>query len=77
MVMLPFFKTDKEVKIFLELLDISKVEPALLIETTSAINNLDDILKLHPFKYVHIGLNDIHIERNTSFLCLNLLLTDY
>ena len=68
MVMLPFFKTDKEVKIFLELLDISKVEPALLIETTSAINNLDDILKLHPFKYVHIGLNDIHIERNTSFM---------
>ena len=53
---------------FIQLLDTSKAEPALLIETTSALNNLDDILKLHPFKYVHIGLNDIHIERNTSFM---------
>ena len=69
MVMLPFFKNATEVKIFLELLDTSKVEPALLIETTSAINNLNDILKLYPFKYVHIGLNDIHIERNSCFMC--------
>ena len=68
MVMLPFFKTAKEVKIFLELLDTSKVEPALLVETTGAINNLNDILKLYQFKYVHIGLNDIHIERNTCFM---------
>ena len=68
MVMLPFFKNATEVKIFLELLDTSKVEPALLIETTSAINNLNDILKLYPFKYVHIGLNDIHIERNSCFM---------
>lgn len=68
MVMLPFFKTVKEVKIFLELIDTSKVEPTLLIETTSALKNLNDILKLYPFKYVHIGLNDIHIERNTSFM---------
>ena len=68
MVMLPFFKTVKEVKMFIELLDTSKVEPTLLIETTSALDNLSDILKLYPFKYVHIGLNDIHIERNTSFM---------
>ena len=68
MVMLPFFKTVKEVKMFIELLDTSKVEPTLLIETISAIKNLNDILKIFPFKYVHIGLNDIHIERNTSFM---------
>lgn len=68
MVMLPFFKTPGEVKIFIDLLDTSKVEPSLLIETTSAIENLNDILKLYPFKYFHIGLNDIHIERNTSFM---------
>lgn len=68
MVMLPFFKTVNEVELFIELLDTSKVEPTLLIETTSAIDNLNDILKIYPFKYVHIGLNDIHIERNTSFM---------
>lgn len=68
MVMLPFFKTVKEVKMFIELLDTSKVEPTLLIETISAIDNLNEILKIYPFKYVHIGLNDIHIERNTTFM---------
>ena len=68
MVMLPFFKTVNEVELFIELLDTSKVEPTLLIETTSAIDNLNDILKIYPFKYVHIGLNDINIERNTSFM---------
>ena len=68
MVMLPFFKTVKEVKISLDLLDTSKVVPTLLIATTGALENLNDILKLYPFKYVHIGLNDIHIERNTSFM---------
>ena len=68
MVMLPFFKTKNEVELFIELLDTSKVEPTLLIETTSAIDNLNDILKVYPFKYVHIGLNDIHIERKTSFM---------
>lgn len=68
MVMLPFFKTVNEVKIFIDLLDTTKAEPVLLIETISAIDNLEEILKLYPFKYVHIGLNDIHIERNTSFM---------
>lgn len=67
-VMLPFFKTVNEVEMFIELLDTSKVEPTLLIETTNAIDNLNDILKIYPFKYVHIGLNDIHIERETSFM---------
>lgn len=68
MVMLPFFKTVEEVKTFIELLDTSKVEPALLIETIGAVDNLDKILRVYPFKYVHIGLNDIHIERNTIFM---------
>jgi hypothetical protein len=68
MVILPFFKTVREVEIFIELLDTSKVEPALLIETTSSIDNLSDILKVYPFKYVHIGLNDLHIERKTKFM---------
>lgn len=68
MVMLPFFKSVNEVKTFLDLLDTSKVSPALLIETMSALENLDEILKLYPFNYVHIGLNDIHIERNTTFM---------
>ena len=65
MVMLPFFKTRDEVKIFIDLLDTSKIKPALLVETLDAIANLEDILKLYPFEYVHIGLNDLNIERGT------------
>ncbi len=65
MVILPYFKTLEEVKIFLELLDFSKIEPALLVETLGAISNLDEILNIFPFKYIHIGLNDLNIERGT------------
>jgi GTP-sensing pleiotropic transcriptional regulator CodY len=36
-----------------------------LIETLGAISNLSKILSLYPFEYVHIGLNDLHIERGT------------
>ena len=47
-------------------MDTSNIEPALLIETLDSINNLEEILKIFSFKYVHIGLNDLHIERGTS-----------
>ena len=65
MLMLPYFKTTDEVKIFIDLLDTSKIKPALLVETLDAIANLEDIIKLFPFEYLHIGLNDLHIERGT------------
>lgn len=65
MVMLPYFKTTEEVKNFIDLLDTTKIEPSLLIETLDAIKNLEEIIKIFPFKYVHIGLNDINIERGT------------
>jgi hypothetical protein len=65
MVMLPYFKTAEEVKIFINMLDTTKIEPSLLIETLDAIKNLEEIINTFPFNYVHIGLNDIHIERGT------------
>lgn len=66
MVMLPYFKTIHEVKIFIDLLDTSKIEPALLVETLDSVTNLEQIIKIFPFKYIHIGLNDLHIERETT-----------
>ena len=65
MVMLPYFKTIEEVKIFIDLLDTTIIEPALLVETLDAITNLEEIIQVFPFKYIHIGLNDLHIERRT------------
>tara|TARA_A100001011_G_C14321791_1_gene851117 strand:- start:1584 stop:2417 length:834 start_codon:yes stop_codon:yes gene_type:complete len=65
MVILPYFKTKEEVNIFINLLDTRKIEPALLVETLDAITNLDEIIKIFPFRYLHLGLNDLHIERGT------------
>ena len=65
MVILPYFKTPEEVKIFIDLLDTSRIEPALLIETLGSVTNLQEIINLYPFEYFHIGLNDLHIERGT------------
>ena len=75
MVMLPYFKTIEEVKIFIDLLDTTIIEPALLVETLDAITNLEEIIQVFPFKYIHIGLNDLHIERK-QFQCLNHILMD-
>lgn len=66
MLMLPYFKEVSEVERFLELVNYHDSEPCLLVETLGAIRNLDEILDLYKFKYIHIGLNDIHIERNTA-----------
>ncbi len=68
MVILPYFKTIEEVNIFINLLDTTKIEPALLVETLDAITNLDEIIKIFPFRYLHLGLNDLHIERGTFSL---------
>lgn len=68
MVMLPFFKEVYEVEKFLHIAKSHSLKVALLLETVSGIKNLDDILSLDDINYVHIGLNDLHIERETSFM---------
>lgn len=65
-VMLPYFSTTDEVQVFLDLLDTDHIKPVLLVETMGAINNLAAILSMYPFEYLHIGLNDLHIERQTA-----------
>lgn len=66
-VMLPFFKTAKEVARFLDLV-AGRAKTCLLLETMGAIADLDRILGLPGIDFVHVGLNDIHIERNTTFM---------
>lgn len=68
MVMLPYFKTINEVETFFNLLDTSKIEAALLLETLDAVKNLESIIEKFSIKYIHIGLNDLHIERGTVFM---------
>jgi hypothetical protein len=66
-IMLPFFKTKEEVKTFLKYVN-GRVKTCLLVETMSAVEIIDEILELKGIDFIHIGLNDIHIERQTNFM---------
>ena len=65
--MLPMFKNSDEVKFFLEIVD-KRVPVTFLLETKSAYENLDSILKVNDEFDVHIGLNDLHIDLELSFM---------
>jgi 2-methylisocitrate lyase-like PEP mutase family enzyme len=66
-IMLPYFKTKQEVEKFVNLVD-KKVKTCLLVETMEAVGNIEDILEVKGIDYIHIGLNDIHIQRKTDFM---------
>lgn len=65
--MLPYFTDYEEVEQFIELVD-RRSKIFLLLETIGAINQLDRILTIEGIDYIHIGLNDLHIERKTNFM---------
>jgi len=66
-IMLPYFKTRQEVEKFIDLVD-GRVKTCLLVETMEAVDNLEEILEVKGIDYIHIGLNDIHIQRKTDFM---------
>jgi len=66
-IMLPFFKKKEEVEIFLNIVN-GRVKTCLLVETLGAVNSLSEILNLKDIQRIHIGLNDIHIERKSKFM---------
>lgn len=66
-IMLPYFKTLQEVKIFLNLVN-GRTKTNLLLETPEAVEILDDILELDGIDEVHIGLNDLHLGYHKKFM---------
>lgn len=66
-VMLPFFKSEDEVKVFLEYVK-GRAKTCLLLETPEAVENLDSILTVQGFNYIHIGLNDLHLGYRMKFM---------
>ena len=66
-IMLPFFKRAIEVKEFISFVD-KRAETCLLVETMAAVKNINSILSIDGIDYLHIGLNDLHIERGTTFM---------
>ncbi|MBQ0099744.1 MAG: aldolase [Firmicutes bacterium] len=66
-IMLPFFKTVEEVKRFIKAVD-GRAKTMLLLETKSAVDNLDEILQVKGIDEIHIGLNDLSIDLKKKFM---------
>ncbi len=66
-VMLPYFKTAKEVETFVEFVG-GRVKTMLLIETPEAVDSIDEILKVDGIDEVHIGINDLSLGYGKKFM---------
>lgn len=66
-VMLPMFKSVNEVERFIDYVD-GRAKTQLLVETAEAVSNIDQILKVRGVDEVHIGLNDLHLAYNKTFM---------
>lgn len=66
-VMLPFFKTVKEVQDFIRIVD-GRAKICLLCETPEAVECIDEILKQKGIDEIHIGLNDLHLGYKKKFM---------
>ena len=66
-IMLPMFHTSHEVKDFINIVD-GRVKTCLLLETAAAFARLDRIISVPGIDEIHIGLNDLHLSMNLSFM---------
>ena len=67
MIMLPMWKTVKEVSDFLAYVN-GRVKTMLLLETKEAVECLDEILEIARDSEIHIGLNDLHLSYGLTFM---------
>ena len=66
-IMLPMWKSADEVKTFIDFVN-KRAKTMLLLETDEAVNCLDDVLKLYGIDEIHIGLNDLYLSQNKTFM---------
>ena len=65
--MLPMFRTAEDAARFVEFVN-GRAKVLLLLETVDAERNIEKIVKVPGIDEIHIGLNDLHLEHNQSFL---------
>lgn len=66
-IMLPYFKTVEEVITFIKLVD-GRAKTLILLETVEAANLIDKILDVPGIDMIHLGLNDMHLEKGMKFM---------
>lgn len=66
-VMLPMYKTEDEVKRFIDYVD-GRARVLLLTETKEAAENIDNICQIPGIDEIHIGLNDLHLSYGKKFM---------
>ena len=66
-VMLPYFKTVKEVSDFVSVCK-GRVKTCLLFETLEAVEHIDEILAVPGIDEVHVGINDLHLGYHLNFM---------
>lgn len=66
-IMLPMWKSPKEVRDFLAIVN-GRVKTTLLLETKEAVECVDEVLAIGGFDEIHIGLNDLHLSYGLTFM---------
>ena len=66
-IMLPYFKTAKEVSDFIDIVG-GRVKTSILLETAPAFFRLEEILEVGGIDEIHIGLNDLHLSLGLDFM---------
>ena len=66
-IMLPYWKTIREVQDFIDSVD-GRCKTSLLLETKEAVDCIDDVLKVKGIDEIHIGLNDLHLSYGKTFM---------
>lgn len=66
-IMLPYFKTAREVQTFVELVG-GRAKTLPLIETKEAAECIDEILQIEGIDELYIGLNDLHLSYGLTFM---------
>ena len=66
-IMLPMFKTCREVERFISIIN-GRAAASLLLETSQALVRVDDILRIDGIDEVYIGLNDLHLSMGLDFM---------
>lgn len=67
LIMLPMWKSAEEVSKFITAVN-GRVKTILLLETKRAVECLDEVLKLDGIDEIHVGLNDLHLSYDLTFM---------